>query len=117
MSDISESDEPTVTTVRPKPRQKSKAKQLPPYHVIILNDDLHTIEFVIHVLREVFKFTVEQAVVYTMEAHIKGRAVVWTGSKEVAELKAEQIGTFHEIRQHDGLKLGPVGCMIEPAPG
>ena len=117
MSMNPESDEPTVTTVRPKPRQESQAKQLPPYHVIILNDELHSIEFVIHVLREVFKFSIEQAVLYTMEAHHKGRAIVWTGSKEVAELKAEQIATFHETRQQDGLKLGPVGCVIEPAPG
>jgi hypothetical protein len=32
-------------------------------------------------------------------------------------LKLEQIQTFHEVRQSDGKKLGPVGCTIEPAPG
>jgi hypothetical protein len=43
--------------------------------------------------------------------------VVWTGPKEVAELKAEQIQTFHEIREPDARNLGPLGCTIEPAPG
>jgi ATP-dependent Clp protease adaptor protein ClpS len=90
---------------------------LPPYHVIILNDDHHSFEFVIHVLREVFRHTVEQAFTLTKEAHDKGRAVVWTGNKEVAELKAEQVETFHETRERDGAKLGPLGCVIEPAPG
>lgn len=50
-----------------------------------------------------------------MEAHNSGQAVVWTGSKEVAELKLEQILTFHEDR--DDRKLGPLSCRIEPAPG
>jgi len=34
----------------------------------------------------------------------------------VAELKAEQIQTFHQ-RLDDGRELGPLGCEIDPAPG
>jgi hypothetical protein len=34
----------------------------------------------------------------------------------VAELKVEQVRSFHEIRSYDGAKLGPLGCTIEPAP-
>jgi ATP-dependent Clp protease adapter protein ClpS len=51
-----------------------------------------------------------------MQAHTSGRAVVWTGPKEVAELKADQIRTFHEVRA-TGANLGPLSCYIEPAPG
>jgi hypothetical protein len=43
--------------------------------------------------------------------------VVWTGTKEVAELKVDQVRCFHEIRASDQAKLGPLGCTIEPAPG
>jgi ATP-dependent Clp protease adapter protein ClpS len=53
----------------------------------------------------------------TRQAHQQGRAVIWTGPKEVAELKLDQITTYHETRESDGKKLGPVGCVIEPAPG
>jgi ATP-dependent Clp protease adaptor protein ClpS len=60
--------------------------------------------------------SVERAFQLMMEAHTSGRAVIWTGSREVAELKAEQIQTFPEIRD-DGKQLGPLGCSIEPAPG
>ena len=35
--------------------------------------------------------------------------------EEVAELKAEQISTFHETRQRDNKDLGPLGVRIEPA--
>ena len=43
--------------------------------------------------------------------------MVWTAPREVAELKAEQILTFHEVRESDGHDLGPLGCTVEPAPG
>jgi ATP-dependent Clp protease adaptor protein ClpS len=111
------SDGPVVSPTRPAALPQDRVRRLPPYHVIILNDDDHSFEFVIHVLRQVLKCTVERAFSLTKEAHEKGRAVVWTGSREVAELKAEQIQTFHEVRERDGKKLGPIGCVIEPAPG
>lgn len=95
---------------------KEKVRLLPPYHVILLNDDHHSFEFVINVLRKVFGFELEKAVQYTVEAHSTGRAIVWTGAKEVGELKVEQVQTLHETRDRDGAKLGPVDCILEPAP-
>ncbi len=50
-------------------------------------------------------------------AHTSDRAVVYTGPQEVAELKADQILTFHEVREPDNRDLGPLGCEVEPAPG
>ena len=92
-----------------------QTRRVPPYHVILLNDDHHSMEFVVEVLCKVLGVAVERAVQFMMEAHTSGRAVVWTGPKEVAELKAEQIHTCPEIRE-DGRDLGPLGCVIEPAP-
>ena len=57
----------------------------------------------------------ERAYQFMMEAHTSGRAIIWSGSKEVAELKLEQIQSKHEVRQSDNAKLGPLGCDIEPA--
>jgi ATP-dependent Clp protease adaptor protein ClpS len=68
------------------------------------------------VLCKALGFNVERAVQHMMEAHTSGRAVVWTASREVAELKAEQMLTFHEVRD-DGRDLGPLGVQVEPAPG
>ena len=48
-------------------------------------------DFVITVLRKVFGYTVEKCVELMLEAHEKGRAAVWVGALEVAELKADQI--------------------------
>jgi ATP-dependent Clp protease adaptor protein ClpS len=95
---------------------KEKTRRLPPYNVILENDDFHSFEFVVEVLRKALGLSEHQALQFTELAHRTGRAAVWTGSKELAELKVEQIQSFHEIRA-DGAKLGAVGVTIEPAPG
>ncbi|HKI36799.1 MAG TPA: ATP-dependent Clp protease adaptor ClpS [Gemmataceae bacterium] len=112
------SDESPLTDVMvsTKPKETTKTRRVPPYNVILLNDDHHTMEFVIEVLCKALGYTVERSYQLMMQAHNGGRTIVWTGPKEVAELKAEQIQTFHQ-RLDDGRELGPLGCEIEPAPG
>ena len=105
------------TTVKPAERERTETRRIPPYNVILENDDHHSFDFVVEVLGKALAYTKEHAVRLTLQAHNTGRAVVWTGPKEVAELKREQIQTFHEIRATDQAPLGPVGCVIEPAPG
>jgi ATP-dependent Clp protease adapter protein ClpS len=73
-------------------------------------------EFVVGVLVKVLGCAEEWALQLMLEAHHSGRSVIWTGPKEVAELKAEQVHTYHEKRGADGQDLGPLGCVIEPAP-
>ena len=115
MSDQTTLPDVNVTT-KPKEREDTRTRRLPPYNVILENDDHHSMEFVIDVLLKVIGCPEEQAVLLMMEAHQSGRAVIWTGPKEVAELKAEQMLTFHEIREFDNAPLGPLGVEVEPAP-
>ena len=103
-------------TVAPTTRETTATRRVPPYHVILANDDDHSMEFVVDVLRKVLAIKLEAAMLLMLEAHTKGRAIIWTGPKEVAELKAEQIHTFHEIREPGKVDLGPLTCVIEPAP-
>ena len=102
--------------VKPREEEKRKTRRLPPYHVILENDEHHSFEFVIEALEKALGYSQERAYQLTMQAHTAGRTVVWTGPKEVAELKADQIRTFHEVRA-SGANLGPLSCYIEPAPG
>ena len=102
-------------TVLPRTDEVTRTRRQPPYHVIILNDDDHSMQFVVEVLCKVLGVAVERAYQFMMMAHTSGRAIIWTGPKEVAELKAEQIHTCSEVRA-DGRDLGPVSCVIEPAP-
>ena len=79
-----------------------KVETLPPHVVIVWNDDEHTIEFVVAVLMEVCKMTPEDATETTLKIAEEGKAAVWKGHKELAELKRDQIATF---RDNDLIKL------------
>jgi ATP-dependent Clp protease adaptor protein ClpS len=107
---------PIATPTSTKPEEETRTRRLPPYHVILENDEDHSMEFVVGVLCKVLNCPVERAFQLMLTAHITGRAIIWTGSREVAELKAEQVQSFHETRERDGAKLGPLGCYVEPAP-
>src|SRR5262245_35270211 len=98
-----------------EPETENVTKTIPPYHVILENDDHHTMDFVVDVLRKVFGYELPRAFQLMMHAHEKGESIVWTGPKEVAELKVEQMCTFHQTHPVSGKQLGPLGCRIEPA--
>src|SRR4051812_20573421 len=86
------------------PEAETRTRRIPPYHVILENDDHHSMQFVVEVLCQALGCSVKDACLLMFEAHTSGRAVLWTGPKEVAELKAEQVLTFHE-KPH-----GPLTC-------
>lgn len=104
------------TTTAPIVDEEVKTRRIPPYNVILENDDHHSMEFVIEVLQKALGYTIERSYQLMMQAHSSGQAVVWTGTKEVAELKQDQMLSFHELRP-GGKNLGPLGVRIEPAPG
>lgn len=58
------------------------------YKVIFLNDNQTPMEWVVSVLREQYRYTLDQATEITMEIHNEGAAVVGTYSYEIAEQKA-----------------------------
>jgi ATP-dependent Clp protease adaptor protein ClpS len=103
-----------VTT---KEKHEQRTRRVPPYNVILENDDHHSFDFVVEVLRKALGYSQERAHQLIVQVETAGRSVVWTGPKEVAELKADQIRTFHETRAQDDANLGPLGCTVEPAPG
>ena len=72
----------TMVTTRPKAREETKTRRLPPYNVVLENDDYHSFEFVVEVLQKTFGFNDQKAVQLTHEAHTQGRAVVWTGAND-----------------------------------
>ncbi|HYV38977.1 MAG TPA: ATP-dependent Clp protease adaptor ClpS [Gemmataceae bacterium] len=107
------SDPEIGVATKPREHEETKTRLLPPYNVILDNDDFHSFEFVLEVLRKVLGCTEQRAFQLTEEAHTKGRAVIWSGAKEVAEFKLEQVQSCHETR--GSLKLGPLSCSLEPA--
>jgi ATP-dependent Clp protease adaptor protein ClpS len=101
--------------VLPDTESETRTKRQPPYAVILHNDDVNTMEFVVVVLRKVFGYTVEKCVELMLEAHEKGRAAVWVGALEVAELKADQIRSCGPDPEQSAKGAQPLGVSVEPA--
>ena len=74
-----------------------------PYNVVLFNDETHTMDEVVIQIIKATHYGKEQAVYIMLEAHIKGRAIVWTGHKERAEYISS---VLEEIR---------LGTKVEPA--
>ena len=66
---------------------KQTINEPPKYNVIMLNDDATPMEWVIGVLKEIFKHSAADAEALTMQIHSEGSAVVGTYKFEIAEQK------------------------------
>ena len=116
--------DPSETPVAP-PQKKTKRrpapappapKRQPPYNVILWNDEGHSFEYVVLMLKKLFGHPVERGWQLAEEVHRQGKAIVWTTAREHAELKRDQIHAFGK----DALTANCQGSMsatIEPAIG
>jgi ATP-dependent Clp protease adaptor protein ClpS len=78
------------TLVKPQTKTKTKTQRPPLYKVILLNDDYTPREFVVQVLKAVFRMTADQAYRVMMTAHTKGACVIAVYTRDVAETKAKE---------------------------
>jgi ATP-dependent Clp protease adaptor protein ClpS len=91
-----------------------KPQQLPPYNVVLLNDEDHTYEYVIQLLRTVFAYSEEKGFQLAKCVDEQQRAIVFTTHKELAELKREQIQS-HGTDPRVASCKGSMSAIIEPA--
>ncbi len=98
----------TATAVAPKKKvqpPKRKPQQLPPYKVLLHNDNVSTFD---HVIQSIVRLTTldrQQALLRTIEAHESGVALLVTTHRERAELYCEQ---FMSLK---------ISVSMEPAEG
>jgi ATP-dependent Clp protease adaptor protein ClpS len=78
----------TKTLVKPRTKVRTKTERPPLYKVILLNDDYTPREFVVQVLKAVFRMNEDQAYRVMMTAHRKGVCVVSVYPRDIAETKA-----------------------------
>jgi ATP-dependent Clp protease adaptor protein ClpS len=105
----------TARKKSPKPSRKPP-KQLPPFNVVLLDDDDHTYEYVIEMLGKVFGYVKEKAFELAKEVDSSGRVIVLTTHKELAELKRDQILGYGRDRRISACR-GSMTAIIEPAEG
>ena len=80
----------TKTIVAPRTKTKTKTQRPPLYKVILLNDDYTPREFVVLVLKAVFRMSGDQAYRVMMTAHQRGACVTAVYTRDVAETKAKE---------------------------
>jgi ATP-dependent Clp protease adaptor protein ClpS len=78
------------TVVIPRTKVRPKTQRPPLYKVILLNDDYTPREFVVLVLKAVFRMNADQSYRVMMTAHTRGACVIAVYARDVAETKAKE---------------------------
>ncbi len=99
-----------------KTRQRKKPRpiKIPQYHVVLHDDDDHTYDYVIELLTQTFRHSIQTAFEMACEVDARGRVIVDTTSKERAELKRSQIHAYGPDWRIPHC-IGPMSASIEPA--
>jgi ATP-dependent Clp protease adaptor protein ClpS len=108
--------------VRPAPVREEKREEEPdgeyasdyPWHVVLLDDNQHTYDYVIEMLSGIFGYTLEKAFVMACEVDLRGRVIVATCHLELAEMRQEQIHTYGPDWRIPSCK-GSMSAVLEPA--
>ncbi len=86
-----------------KPRIKPPRR----YQVLLLNDDFTPMDFVVEVLSRFFGLDLTTAETVMMQVHQQGKGICGVYSKEIAEMKVNQVNTFARENGH------PLKCQME----
>ena len=110
----------SVAVAEPETREErntdQKPKKQPPYHVILWDDTDHSYEYVVMMMKRLFRMPIEKGFQVAKEVDKSGRAICMTTTMELAELKRDQI---HAFGKDELLPLckGSMSATIEPAEG
>ncbi len=81
----------------------------PLYNVLLLNDDVTPIEFVVNLLQDFFGMDYDGAIKLMLRIHHEGKAVCGTYERDEAEATAAGIQAFAHAHNH------PLKCILEEA--
>ena len=88
-------------------QEKVELKKPKLYRVILLNDDYTPMEYVVKLIRIVFRKSENEAVNIMLMVHKKGSGICGIFTKEVAETKVETVLKMAQSDQH------PLKCIME----
>ncbi|RMF66289.1 MAG: ATP-dependent Clp protease adaptor ClpS [Calditrichaeota bacterium] len=102
------------TGQKKRTRKRKKPLHIPQYHVVLLDDDEHTYDYVIEMLMQLFGHSRSTAFDMACEVDARGRVIVDTTTKERAELKRDQIHAYGPDWRIPYCQ-GSMSAIIEPA--
>lgn len=83
------------TQTAPAPGSETELALQGPWRVVVLNDPVNLMSYVVMVFKKVFGFDEATARRHMLEVHEQGRSVVWTGLREKAEAYAFTLQQWH----------------------
>jgi ATP-dependent Clp protease adaptor protein ClpS len=102
-------------TISPPEIETARRDRLTPlFHVVLLDDDDHTYDYVIEMLGKIFLLPAEAAFRHAVEVDTTGRTIVMTCEKEQAEFGRDQIHSYGADPRMSRSK-GSMSAVIEPA--
>ncbi len=92
----------------------SEEQLVPQYHVVLLDDDDHTYDYVIEMLQKLFLFSKAEAFRHAVQVDTEGRTVVITCELPQAEFARDQIHGFGADPRMPKCQ-GSMRAVLEPA--
>ena len=86
------------------PESDSETATLPGWQVVVLNDPVNLMAYVVRVFRKVFGYPEAKARQHMLEVHEVGRSVLWVGDREQAETYVHTLHQWHLhaiLERHD----------------
>ena len=102
------------STAFPEVEEDVTDKLQPLYHVILLNDEDHTYDYVIEMLVKIFGMTESKAYSHAVEVDTAGTTILLTCELGKAELKRDQIHAYGPDYRLPR-STGSMAAIIEPA--
>ena len=84
-----------ATQEQTETKSRPKSVLAPTWNVIVLDDPVTLMGYVTRTFMQVFGYPQEKAQRLMMEVHQQGRAIVWTGAREQAEIYAQKLQAYH----------------------
>jgi ATP-dependent Clp protease adaptor protein ClpS len=103
-----QNDRYDVVADRPLAKERLKPGPPPSYAVVMLDDDLTPMDFVVLVLISLFNKTEDEAEIIMMDVHEKGKGVAGSYTREIAETRVVQVHEIAQANEH------PFQCEMEP---
>jgi len=104
----------TSTSVLPEVEDETKNRIQPLFHVILLNDEDHTYDYVVEMLTKIFAMSEATAFGHAVEVDTKGTTIVLTCELERAEQKRDQIHAYGPDWRLPR-STGSMAAIVEPA--
>ncbi len=103
-----------VQTSKPAPKNSEpQPKRQPRYNVILWDDADHSYDYVVTMMRELFRVPMERGYQIAKEVDTSGRAILATTTREHAELKRDQIHAYGKDSLIERCS-GSMSATIEP---